>query len=291
MAPNDFIYLDNTLLEYIKLSSNTLVDIDVKKKTFEKLISIKTLKKIDFEFGEINDDEILLIKGENRSVKAININYVEKNKDLILYNLEKKFPNISLLNIDSSKYNGNGLETNLEIKENDNCKINRLFLDIGGYLNIKFDCANFENLNVIKLELRDKIINLEAFPLFNKKCNIIFKSLNEFSLICNYNDLIKDDIFKNISNNLNQMPNLQLLYIDCIVNKIDEEFYKDFIRKILSLDLKNIYLSIKRDTAYKGKSYSKDELLEIYPNIDFSKYEIIYINDLNNEDNILKDLY
>ena len=45
MAPNDFIYLDNTLLEYIKLFSKTLVDIDIKKKTFEKLISIKILKK------------------------------------------------------------------------------------------------------------------------------------------------------------------------------------------------------------------------------------------------------
>ena len=293
MDPNDFIHLDNTLLEYIKLFSNIIIDVDIKKKTFEKLISIKTLKKIDFEFGEINNDEILLIKGENKSVKVININYVEKNKDLILFNLEKKFPNLSELNLESNKYsNNNGLETNLEIKENDNCKINKLILDIGGYLNIKFYCDYFENLNVIKLELREKIINLEEeFPLFNKKCNTEFKSLNEFSLICNYNQLIKDDIFKNLCNNLNKMPNLQLLYIDCIVKKFDEEFYKNLIRKILSFNLNNIYLSIKRDTTYKGKPYSKDELLEIYPNIDFSKYEAIYINDLNNENNILMDLY
>ena len=199
MDPNDFIYLGDSLLNYVRLISNSEIESEVKKKTFEKLMKIKTLKKIEFEFGKINDDEIALINGENTSVEVVKINYLKENNDITLYNLEKKFPNILELFIEADKYSVQGSDTNLEIKENDKCKIDRLFLDIGGYLNIKFYCQNFQNLKEIKIELRDSITNLEdAFPLFNNKCDIIFKSLTKFSFMSDYNELINIDILKNL---------------------------------------------------------------------------------------------
>jgi hypothetical protein len=102
MAPQDFIYLDDTLLGHIRLISDFEVDADIQKKTFEKLIAIKTLKEIEFEFGKLNDDEISLINGENISVELIKINYNKENTDITLYNLEKKFPNLLELDIEAN---------------------------------------------------------------------------------------------------------------------------------------------------------------------------------------------
>ena len=290
--PNDFIYLDDTLLKYIRLVSNYEVDFDIKKKTFEKLMTINTLKEIEFEFGKINDDEISLINGENTSVEIIAIKYKKENEDITLYNLEKKFPNLVGLAIEGNDYSIQGPGTNLEIKENDKCKINSLSIDIGGYSNIKLCCQNFENLKEIRIELRDKINNLEnAFPLFNNECNVIFKSLTKFSFIIHYEDLITVDILKNLYNNLTKMPNIKYLIIDCIDYNVDEEFYMKFVKKILSLNLKIIYFSIMPDYSRKRCPYSNYDLMQINPNIDFSKYERIYIYNFNNDVNMILKIF
>ena len=292
MDPCDFIYLEDTCLELITLISNIEVDIDIKKKTFEKLISLKSLKKIEFEFGKINNDELSLIKGENSSVEAIKFNFVKTNADLIIYNLEKKFPNLTELNIKGYRYSDNDLETDLEIEENDKCKINTIFLDIAGFFNLKLFCISFENLIEIKIGLRDKISHLEnTFPLFNPKCNVIFKALNYFCFYSDVEEIINVDILKNLFNNLNKIPNVKKLFIDCFERNIDEEFYQEFVRKILSLQFRDIHFSIRPDLLREECPYSKDELLEIYPNIDFSKYENIYIYNLNNENNAILRFY
>jgi len=292
MNPNDFIYLDDTLLKHIRLVSNYEVDFDIKKKTFEKLMTINTLKEIEFEFGKIDDDEISLTNGENTSVEVIAINYKKENHDITLYNLEQKFPNLIELTIEANHYSIQGPETNLEIKENNKCKINSFLIDIGGYSNIKFCCQNFENLKEIRIELRDKINKLEnAFPLFNDECKVIFKSLTRFSFLTDYEDLINVDILKNIYNNLTKMPNIKYLIIDCIDYNVDKEFYMKFVKKILSLSLKTIYFSIMPDNSRKRCPYSDYDLMEINPNIDFSKYEKIYIYDFNNEDNMILKIF
>ena len=292
MDPNDFIYLEDTLLNHVRLISNSEVDLDVKKKTFEKLIRIDTLKEIEFEFGKINDDEISLINGENTSVETIKINYKRENKDITLYNLEKKFPNLLELEIEADEYSVQKPNSKLEIKENNKCKIKQLHLDIGGYSNIKFCCQKFENLEEIRLELKDQLINLEeAFPFFNNKCDVIFKSLTKFGFITDYENLISIDILKNLYNNLNKMPNICYLVIDCIDYNVDKKFYFEFIKKILSLNLKIIYFSIRPDNSRRIGPYSKNDLIKIYPNIDFSKYDRIHINNFDNEENMILNLY
>ena len=57
------------------------------------------------------------------------INWVKENNDLILYNLLEKFPNLTTVDIGPYKYSM--VDINLEIKEQEKCKINKLNLNIG----------------------------------------------------------------------------------------------------------------------------------------------------------------
>ena len=88
-----------------------------------------------------------------------------------------------------------------------------------------------------------------TIPIFNDKCNVIFKSLKifDFQTYTNYNN-IDFKIIENLYNNLNNMPNLEALFITAVQEKMNEDFYKKFIVKILSLSkLKQIYFSIQTD--------------------------------------------
>lgn len=130
-----------------------------------------------------------------------------------------------------------------------------------------------------------------VFPLFNQKCNITFNELNKFCFYSDCEEVINVDILKNLFNNLNKIPNVKNFFIDCFERNIDEEFYQEFVRKILSLQFISIYFSIRPDIIRGENPYSKEELLEIYPNIDFSKYESVYIYNFNNENNAILKFY
>ena len=68
---------------------------------------------------------------------------------------------------------------------------------------------------------------------------------------------------------------------------MNEDFYKKFVVKILSLPkLKQIYFSIQTDIK-KEIPYSEEEIKEIYPNVDFSRYDQIFIHNFNSDENII----
>ena len=72
------------------------------------------------------------------------------------------------------------------------------------------------------------------------------------------------------------MPNLTFFYLLCIKDyNGDEDFYKKFIIKLLSLRLDTIHFEISDE--FYVESYTEDELKEIYPKIEYNKYKKIFI--------------
>ena len=133
----------------------------------EKLISINTLKNINFMLRKINDNEISTIKGENKTVTDILINCKNK-KECIIYNLQNKF--INLRNITIKTTFADDLEGNIEIRENPICNIKELNIYCYSEGDIKVYIQSFENLVKFNLYLVDiDIKNKEKiFPFFNK---------------------------------------------------------------------------------------------------------------------------
>ena len=169
-------------MENLELISIWDIDDDIQKKVMEKIINLKNLKKIKFEYGKIDVNELSENNGVNPNVKKLEIHWSKYNDELIMENLQNKFPNLSNLEIYIPRPKP-GNEINLLITENKQSKINKFILSAGLYQNIKFYCTNFENLIEIKITLSDIIKNIEnSFPLFNKDNNIIFKSLKILEL-------------------------------------------------------------------------------------------------------------
>ena len=145
----------------------------------EKIISIKTLKSININLINLNKDNIKNIKGENYSITDLKV-FCSEESGCLLYDLQKKFPNVSSIYIES--INSNNLDKNpsLEIIEDENCKINKINLKLYRLMNKSFKiyCQSFENLIELKIELLYEIktdICLEkVFIIFNKNNKIIF---------------------------------------------------------------------------------------------------------------------
>jgi hypothetical protein len=161
-------------LEYLKLSElfddsfpsidfnslNNLKKIKVwSHSRFPQILSIKNLKEIDFSSDNLM--ALSILPGKNPSVNKLIYKYIFDYEDSIwsIDNILNKFPNLTELifikDLSSFRRQKNGWvledhsEINLEIKENSNCKINKiaLFLYLG---DIQVECQNFENLE--KLE-------------------------------------------------------------------------------------------------------------------------------------------
>ena len=279
--PCDFSFVESNDLVYVKLISYSEVSLDIKKKVYKKLALLKYLKEIVIEFGKIEDEEIWKIIGKNYSLKKMKINWVKKNSDLVIYNLQDKFSNLTSLEINSPKYE-DSRKIVLTITENEYCKINKLYLNAGLYNNIKLYCQPFENLVDIDLTLNNQIINLkDAIPIFNKKCKVIFNSLNIFRFKTINNHVINMDILENLYNNIYFMPNLSNLMIDLRIRKrIEKDFYESFFKKCLNLNLRRIYFSIKGIPYPKEESYTKEELEKICPGKNFSKFKELFIRKL-----------
>ena len=272
----DFVYLENSLVEHITLNPNIKnITNEKEEKMLRKLLSINTLKFIDLGLGKINDEEIIKIPGENTSVTSIHINWSNQDSDCILYNLQKKFPNLTSLDIWNNTWKSE--ETNLEIKENSNCKIKEFSITGSGGSDIKFYIQSYENLISVCFDFDSDIINIrEFFPIFNDNCKVEFKSLTYFK--SNFSHEISLDILKNIYNNIDKLPNLRNFNLSCNIKNIDEIFFKKFVEKILLLKLDNIELSITKDIfALSEEEYSDYELKEIYPEIQTFKLNNVHI--------------
>ena len=247
-------------------------------------MTIKTLKEISFEITYLNNHEIQKIKGKNTSVNNFEIIWSYNDVDSNCYNLQNLFPNLKYFCVKS--YNNKKNTKILEIKENLDCKINEINIDCNGNKNVELYCGPYEDLKGIQIYLGNFIFDFQnSFPIFNDKRNIVFKSLIYFNLTqTTLRCCDKDKLFKfkfntlnNIYNNIDNMPNLQEFELNILSIDIDDNFYENFIKKLIEKNLNLIYFSIKRNENESEDLYTYDELKLICPELNkrnFKNYKI-----------------
>lgn len=220
------------------------------------------------------------IHGENPSVERLKLGQGDLEDDNMLNNLLEKFPNVSYLSLNAQNYSFICNNSFLKINENSKSKIKIMDLTIHNNNHIILNSSPYEELTLIQFNIKSEIINIkEAFPLFNEKCDVIFKSMSSFKFVCNEINL---DVLNNIFHNLENMPNLKYFKLKCISKEINEEIYKKYINKTLEMNLKKIELIILREEWEKEDVYySLDELKEINSNIKLYNLKKIKIHKLN----------
>ena len=257
----DFINLsDNSKVKKVELYSKIEKSVDNEKKMIEKFFRLKNLKEINFQLYLINFDEISKIVGSNTSIKNMTVNIENinniKGHNIKLCDLLDKIQNLSDLNI-IIKEGIKRKEGNLKIIENKNSTIENIFIKGGGYNNLELYCTAFENLKSITITDTGKIKNISSvFPFFSKNCKVIFKSLTIFKY---YNSEMELDMFVNLCNNLNKMPNLKKFSFDCIVNDMNKKCYENCIIKLLSFKLDDIDLNMRIDQIENGGDDEDEE--------------------------------
>jgi len=272
------------------------------EKELTKILSIKSLKEIYITSDDdIYNIDLGLIQDKNPSINKLIYKYVKDYDFDPNYNINEilnKFPNLTELIFitDLDSYLGHGGliddECNLEIKENSSCKINKITLSlIYGFIEVY--CQKFENLEKFEIDAC-KILNISnSIPMFSNNRNIIYNSLKNLNLHLD-GQLINLEIFKNLNNSIDNMPNLKKIDLKFMTN-VDRNTYEEFIKKILSLKLEliNINISFRFDdengqNTYERyfnnhnnnnyDNYSLEELKKINKNILYLNYEKIKIN-------------
>ena len=280
---SDFIHLsNNSLLEKAELLSKKKSTKEIEEKIINKIINMEKLREISFKLSNINLNEIP--KEKNISIRKIKL-FLEYNKniDYNLYDLLDMFTNLQEIEVFTPK---NNQKNKIKIIKNSNSKIEKITIEGSNKNNIELYCAPFENLkSVILNNIAGSFIDLkDTLPIFNNKCKVIFKSLNYFKFYSgemNFND------FENLYKNLDKLPNLKSFCFDCIVNDISKKYYENFIKKLLSMKLDVIDLTMRifseendeqeeqeenEDDDFDHKfNYSEKELKEIYPAMELNK--------------------
>ena len=136
------------------------------------------------------------------------------------------------------------------------------------YLQKKF--PNMSNGKLVDIKYKGgNIINIkQSFPIFSDNCKVKFNNLTNFNF--SLNGSISFNVFENIYNNLDNMPNLKFFKLDCDVDNIDRHIYDNFIQKILKLNLEYAFLWIRKKNQSFISFYKKEELVQKFPNIDVS---------------------
>ena len=264
---------------------------------FTQILPIKSLKEI-----HITSDDLIYLKfdlasihDKNPSVNKLIYKYI-KEDDVLDYNINEilnKFPNLTELifktDLTNYRWQKNGwdriyyTEINLEIKENSNCKINKITLLLY-YGNIEVDCQNFESLEKFVIKA-SKILNIStSIPMLSNNRNIIYNSLIELYLHLEQ-QLINLEIFKNLNNCIDNMPNLKKIDLLFMTN-INRNKYEEFKKKILSLKLDFINIDFRfhdengkdtNESHFNNDNYSYEELKIINKNILYLNFENIKI--------------
>lgn len=273
----DFINLKNdSTLEIANLYSSPKLTLEKEKILLEKICRLKRLTEITFGIFFINWKEIPDIKIKNSSLKKMHVALREEIESFDVSGFINNFENLSDLKFDINIGNADeDCELNLKIKEDKNCKIDKLCISGCGIKNLNISCGPFSNLIELKLEQVGFLINLEdIFPLFQKNCKIKFDKLNTFCLSQFSEGGCPFEIFKNLYNNLDKVPNLKNIEINCSSDEIEKEIYEKFVIKLLEKKLDSINLEIRRDDA--DDTYTLEELQELYPSTLTNKnYSII----------------
>lgn len=281
---NDFMNIPNTNLEKLTLSIYDNKP-ETSLKAIQKILLCNKLKDLSIDLYAINDNDLLNIKGKNNSVTNLHIysEYYGKDYKYAIKYLQDKFPNLTSIELKyhstEFKYYDEYKKSKMEIKEDLNSKIHDIFClcnHDGNY----FNCGKYEKITKINLLLFDIIINLEnSFPLFNNDCKVLFRSLNYFKFHCE--SPIDLRIIKNVYKNIDKMPNIKYFHFHCVSGEITQEFYMEFVEKILKLNLGYSFIEIKTIRGEINKEYSEKELREIFPKHKFSKLNVVHIKRLN----------
>ena len=127
--------------------------------------------------------------------------------------------------------------------------------------NIEFNFYYREGKNEIK----------DFFPIFNDKCPVEFLSLTFFRL--DMSGKLDIDILKNVYNNIDKMPNLKKFYFIADVKDVHEDFFLNFIKKVLSLkSIREVGINLFGFSL--PILYKKKDLRKMFPDINLNE---IYI--------------
>ena len=265
-----FLELNNNSLEKAYISSYTMGGTNIEKSMIKKFIDIKTLKEIKLSLYRLEKGEINFIEGENTSVNKLIIDfhnyYGSYNNDL--YNLMKKFPNLTEIEI-YDKYSRIA-KLNLESTKIERLKYSKSSFD--SYDEREFSIISFEHLKYLELRNITKV----NIPIFNVHYDNSFKCLIKFELDNShfYKEQIDLKVINNIIKNVNEIPSLKCFIFKCY-SDINEKEYNELIKKVLKLKIKSIEFGINGFAKYK--EYTEQELKSIYKDRDFKYIEKIKI--------------
>ena len=263
----DFINLKISSINHLIVEKNNKeINLEEEKKFIEKILDLKNLESIMIKTN-LNDEQIRKIKKLNLSVKTINFLSVNK----IYINFLEKFPELNGISYTCINETENNI---LEIKENKDSKIDNITLTETP--NGKLYCHSYESLKALKFSFYKEINNIEKIiPLFDYKCNVIFKSLRDFSLAY-YN--INDEFLNLLKTNLDFMPYLNNFTLEIKSNNISEIYYYDFIKKILSKNINNIKIELKDSNGSNLDYMTKQEIKKIETKVNYFYHEKLEIS-------------
>ena len=272
----NFISLENSPeLDNVEIYQ-TNKNLEIEIKLIEKIINLKKLEKLSLHINKIEDSIISKLIGQNNSLVKLSIKLILQQDTYKFDGFLSKFKNLQILEIELPNKSSNKLNNlMLHINENLNSEISKFKIILKSYYNCIFFCGPYERLTEIAINIKEINNFTINFPIFGDNCivSFIFLSLFEFKS----DDLINQNLLNNIYNNIKYMPNLKSFKLDCI-SKVQKEFYHNFVNKILSLfKIKTVYFSLRENIDIKKQSYSVSELIELYPEIDFYKYDDICV--------------
>ena len=278
---NYFLLIQSPLLEEIVLEDNIINFKDLKQ-IIEKICPLKYLTKINLNLRLGDRNAISEIFGNNESIKEINVKFSNENDQRIFYHIQNSFLNLTNLDIELNNiFIEEGCEKQFEFIESPISKVKNIHLIINQFSCFKILCQSFTNLESIRFETwgLDSVLN-NLFPILSDKCKIIFNSLKTFELLINAVE-INSDILENIYNNIDNMPNLVNFKLVCKPKEISGKFRKLFLKKIFTLKyIRRIYFKILK-YKYINKQFSVEDLMEIFPEVNFKKfYDITIIDDI-----------
>ena len=299
------IYTESNILAKIKdedISSLTTLDeififnaFYENKEMVKKLLLFPNIEKLSIISGRIVSEDLKDIKGKNLSLKKLKMKYIQRECDLNDFQII--FPNVNKIIINSietpmeihcwcgtcqREQRGKNYKTRIIIEENKECNTDKICIIGGGCSLISLLCNSFENLKELYIDI-ENMIKCCTVPIFDEKNKLIFKSLETFSFCISRRskDVLSGDILKIISDNVNKMPNLKTFRLSCCLTKFEEKIYLELIKKILLLNLDEIYLLIRIGTFTNAdyflgftndqnkydynsyERYSKEELLNM----------------------------
>ena len=273
------LYTESNILTKIKdedISSLTTLDeififnaFHGNKEMVKKLLLFPNIEKLSIISGRFESDDLKDIKGKNLSLKKLEMKYIQRECDLNDFQII--FPNVNKITINSietpmevhpwcgtcqMEQRGKNYKTRIIIEENKECNTDKICIIGGGCSMISLLCNSFENLKELYIDI-ENMIKCCTVPIFDEENKLIFKSLETFSFCISRRskDVLSGDTLKIISNNVDKMPNLKTFRLSCCLTKFEEKIYLELIKKILLLNLDEIYLLIRIGTFTRSDYY------------------------------------